>query len=75
MPIYDYRCNDCGTTYDIFHKVREVAEDVICPSCNSVHHTRLIGAPSFSMAGKVSGAAEAPSCANSSCCGGACGLD
>jgi putative FmdB family regulatory protein len=75
MPIYDYRCNDCGTTYDIFHKVREVAEDVVCPSCNSVHHTRLIGAPSFSMSGKGSAAAETPSCANGSCCGGACGLD
>ena len=77
MPIYDYRCNDCGAIYDVFHKVREVTEDVVCPSCNSVSHTRLIGAPSFSMAGKstASAAAEAPSCATGGCCGGTCGLD
>jgi putative FmdB family regulatory protein len=75
MPIYDYQCNDCGKTYDVFHKVREVVEDVVCPSCNSPKHTRLIGAPSFSMSGKSSAAVEAPSCANGNCCGGACGLD
>ena len=31
MPIYDYRCNDDGSTYDVFHKVREIEEDIICP--------------------------------------------
>lgn len=74
MPIYDYRCDDCGSTYDIFHKVREVEEDVVCPSCNSAKHTRLISAPSFSMQGSASKSvsdAPAPSC----CAGGACGLN
>ncbi len=76
MPIYDYRCNECGSTYDIFHKVREVAEDVVCPSCGSTKHTRLISAPSFSMNGKSSHASnEAPPCADGSCCGGSCGLN
>jgi putative FmdB family regulatory protein len=74
MPIYDYRCDECGATYDIFHKVREVVEDVVCPSCNSPKHTRLIGAPSIQMNGmttKSSGESPAPSC----CAGGACGLN
>lgn len=77
MPIYDYRCNDCGKTYDVFHKVREVAEDVVCPSCGSVQSTRLIGAPSFSMTGKgrTSSFGDAPACADGSCCGGSCGLN
>lgn len=72
MPIYDYRCDECGKTYDIFHKVREVEEDVVCPTCGSTKHTRLLSAPSFAM---KSAQAEVPSCANGGCCGGSCGLN
>jgi putative FmdB family regulatory protein len=72
MPIYDYQCDECGKTYDIFHKVREVEEDVVCPTCGSTKHTRLLSAPSFSM---KSSQAEAPSCPNAGCCGGSCGLN
>jgi putative FmdB family regulatory protein len=72
MPIYDYKCNECGTTYDIFHKVREVAEDVVCPSCGSARNTRLISAPSVNMRGKQS---DVPACGDGSCCGGSCSLN
>ncbi len=71
MPIYDYKCEECGTTYDIFHKVREIAEDVVCPSCGSQNHTRLISAPAFSMGEKKEGS----SCEDGGCCGGTCGLN
>ncbi len=71
MPIYDYRCEDCGTVYDVFHKVREVEEDIVCPSCHSPRHVRLISAPQFSM-GKS--AEQTPPCGDG-CCGGSCGLN
>jgi putative FmdB family regulatory protein len=72
MPIYDYQCADCGKTYDVFHKVREVEEDVICPTCGSAKHTRLISAPSFSMKSQP----DLPTCGSGNCCnGGACGLN
>ncbi|MEW6511790.1 MAG: zinc ribbon domain-containing protein [Bacteroidota bacterium] len=78
MPTYDYRCDACHATYDVFHKVREVVEDVICPRCGSTAHTRLISAPVVSM-GKSSAssfdAGGAPSCSDGSCCGGSCGLN
>ena len=45
MPIYDYRCDACGQVYDIFHKVREVEDDIVCPQCQSTKHTRLLSAP------------------------------
>jgi putative FmdB family regulatory protein len=73
MPIYDYQCADCGTTYDVFHKVREVEEDVVCPSCQSLKHVRLISAASVAVKG--SAAAERgfmPPCGDASCCGGSC---
>jgi putative FmdB family regulatory protein len=74
MPIYDYQCSSCGKTYDVFHKVREVEEDIVCPECSSTKHVRLISAPSFSMKG-TSAADPAPSCADGSCCGGSCGVN
>jgi putative FmdB family regulatory protein len=71
MPIYDYQCNDCGNTYDIFHKVREIAEDVVCSSCGSGKHTRLLSTPSFSMGNQAKD--STPS--TPTCCGGSCGLN
>jgi len=69
MPIYDYRCDDCGKTYDVFHKVREVVDDVVCPSCESKNHTRLLSAPNVAM-GSSPSADFAPSCTTGGCCGG-----
>jgi putative FmdB family regulatory protein len=74
MPIYDYQCSDCGKSYDVFHKVREVEKDIVCPNCNSAKHVRLISAPAFSMKGDRS-SEPAPSCNDGSCCGGSCGVN
>jgi putative FmdB family regulatory protein len=68
MPTYDYLCSECGKTYDVFHKVREVEQDIVCPSCQSTRHQRLLSAPSVSMAGRTP--SEIPSCTTGGCCGG-----
>jgi putative FmdB family regulatory protein len=44
MPTYNYKCNECNTKYEIFHKVKENPDDVICPSCNSKSSKKLITA-------------------------------
>ena len=44
MPTYNYKCNECNTKYEIFHKVKENPYDVICPSCNSKSSTKLMAA-------------------------------
>ena len=77
MPIYDYRCTDCDTTYDVFHKGHEVKEDVVCPSCGSLRHLKLMSIPVVSMGSDSSGSrnASAPSCESGGCCGGSCGLN
>lgn len=71
MPIYDYRCEECGKVYDVFHKVKEVDEDIVCPDCDSRKHTRLLSAPSISMGAKQS----VPPCADGGCCPGSCGMN
>ena len=73
MPIYDYRCDSCGTTYDIFHRSHEVEEDIQCPSCGSQQHTRLISAPAINTKGRQ--ADSVPPCGDASCCGGSCSLN
>lgn len=77
MPTYEYKCADCGKQYDIFHKVREVADDVLCPSCGSMKHTRLMSMTSMAMAGESASsfADTSSSCETGSCCGGSCGIN
>jgi putative FmdB family regulatory protein len=74
MPVYDYRCRSCGSTYDIFHKVREMPGDVACPACGSAEHIRLISAPSVRVSSGTAPRESAP--VSAGCCGGgACSLN
>ena len=34
MPTYDYRCESCGTTVEVFHRIDESAP-VTCESCGA----------------------------------------
>ena len=76
MPMYDYRCTDCGKTYDVYHKTREIGEDVVCPACGSTKHKRLMSAAMVSVGSVASRHLnDAPPCEGGSgtCCGGSCG--
>jgi putative FmdB family regulatory protein len=79
MPTYEYRCTDCSSSYEVFHKVREVTEDVVCPSCGSVSHTRLMSLTGMSMSSYSSASSSSygstDSCGSGSCCGGSCNLN
>jgi putative FmdB family regulatory protein len=76
MPVFDYSCSECGKPYDIYHKVREVAEDVICPHCGSAKHKKLFSAATVSIGGSASSSRSGPPCEmGGGCCGGACGLN
>lgn len=35
MPIYEYKCDDCGSAFEKL--VRRSGEDVSCPSCGQNH--------------------------------------
>jgi putative FmdB family regulatory protein len=77
MPVYDYRCNDCKKTYDVYHKSSEIVEDVVCPFCGSLHHKKLMSVPVVSMGSTSSGSdySASSSCQTGGCCGGSCGLN
>ena len=42
MPTYDYRCDACGKTHEIFHSMSESARRK-CPSCGKLKLKRQIG--------------------------------
>jgi putative FmdB family regulatory protein len=33
MPIYEYRCADCGTQFEKLVRRATASADVVCPSC------------------------------------------
>jgi len=35
MPIYEYKCSECNTKFDVMHKSTSIHEDVHCPACDS----------------------------------------
>ncbi len=42
MPIYEYKCNNCGHDFDVLQKVGETGEHLRCPRCGAEKPTRLL---------------------------------
>ena len=64
MPVFEYKCSDCGTKYDMFHKSSLNQEDVTCPKCESTNNKKLFSA--FATANS-SDSDFSSSCASGSC--------
>ena len=37
MPLYDFKCSDCETVFDVMCKISE-RESQVCPSCGSKNY-------------------------------------
>jgi len=66
MPIYEFRCLDCGHVFE-FLKLKKEAEEMKCPKCNSEEVERVLSVVSVSksLSGKTSSTVK-------SCGGGTC---
>lgn len=64
MPIYEYRCEDCGKTFDKF--VRSISAEfrVICPKCGSERCHKNISLFGTTGAQETSSASSATSCSS-----------
>lgn len=62
MPIFEYRCNDCGKKFEIFFKSMRESENVKCPECNSENIGKLFSSFNSSSISTMSG--------NMQCCCG-----
>ena len=72
MPTYAYKCNDCDTKYEVFHKTKEIVSDVKCPTCESENSRKIMSAAYF---GGFSTGKHYDSPPVSSCSSGMCGLN
>lgn len=75
MPVYDYRCTACGSLYDVYHKTREVAEDVLCPTCGSAEHKKLMSVPAVAVSGNSKNESAGQCGMGDGCCGGTCSMN
>ncbi len=66
MPIYEYRCNECGHVFSRLQRMGATSEGVTCPKCESSEVERVVS--SFASAGSSSGLSSGASSA-SSCSG------
>ncbi|MBD3288189.1 zinc ribbon domain-containing protein [candidate division KSB1 bacterium] len=48
MPIYEYKCQNCGEKFEEFQSVGSGNEDVACPNCGTPRPERLFSAFSSS---------------------------
>jgi len=76
MPIYEYRCQDCGTRFEKLVRSQAPEEELMCPACGQKRLTQelsLFAAPRSSSATQSS-PATCPA-AGGPCCGPTCGLE
>lgn len=73
MPVFEYRCKECGSTYDIYHKGKEISEDICCPSCTSRSYSKLISVPGIIAGKNLPAQCGSDACSEAgTCCGGEC---
>ena len=50
MPIYDYKCSNCGHQFELIQKFSDQPAE-ICPQCTQKSVQKLVSAPSFRLKG------------------------
>jgi putative FmdB family regulatory protein len=77
MPLYEYRCRDCGDRFEVLQRLGEGPEALSCRGCGVGSLEKQFS--TFATAGSPSvadGGRGAVDCGAGACCGGgACGFD
>jgi putative FmdB family regulatory protein len=64
MPIYEYRCEECGSSFEKFVRSMSSQVELECPACHSKRCKKSISLFGLASAGRGAGAADS-SCAPS----------
>jgi len=67
MPIYEYKCQDCGTKFEKLLRRSTEASDLLCPSCGKAHLTQEFSTFSAHANGSSAQAGAAPMCPGGMC--------
>lgn len=71
MPIFEFRCRECGKTFE--RLVRSSKEAVDCPSCASPKLAKLLSVPSAPRTAAAAAPAVGGGGSGGCCGGGGCG--
>lgn len=77
MPRYEYRCRECGDTFELSRPMAESSLSAPCPGGHAdtvklLSTVALAGARSGAAAGSGAAGSGAPAPAAGGCCGGGC---
>ncbi|MDE3157603.1 MAG: zinc ribbon domain-containing protein [Acidobacteriota bacterium] len=76
MPIYEYRCEDCGTKFEKLVRRAVDAPGIECPSCGQKHLKQELSTFAAHASNGRSTSADMPSCPSGQCSNpGLCGLN
>ena len=67
MPIFEYKCSNCESKFEVLHKSSLNQEEVVCPECKSSNNKKLFSSFSASVNSESSYSTD-------SCAAGNCGL-
>jgi putative FmdB family regulatory protein len=42
MPIYEYKCNDCGIRFEVIRSIKDADDPISCKTCLSEHTIRAV---------------------------------
>jgi len=62
MPIYEYRCDQCGQAFEMIRSVSDSDKGLQCPACKSLKVNRLMSVFSSCQASDSSSAGSPTSC-------------
>ena len=67
MPIYEYKCEDCGTKFEKLLRRSDEAAGLDCPSCGKKHLTQEFSTFAAHANGAPAHASGAPVCPSGMC--------
>lgn len=70
MPIYEYRCLECGERFDALRPMAQSDAPIACPGCETDRTARTLSVFAAHSGGKVVAGSGGGSCAG--CAGGSC---
>ena len=42
MPMYEYRCRECGERFEMLRRMSDADLDLVCPECRSEEVERML---------------------------------
>ncbi len=66
MPLYEYRCTDCGARFEQLRRMSEADRDLTCPKCRSAKVKRELSTFASKMEGGLGPCGQPSSSCSSS---------